>query len=339
MVARLRVGVRIGIRVRRRGAVRDRIGCRTGRAFVVFGVVIVGRLHRDFRAFLRGGQGEGAVGRAANRLAVGKPLVFDAARRYAVVVCYGRFQFAAHFGVASNDDFAFVVGCWWRGNGVVRCGSAGVGAGAGAVAVMCAHDAAVFDGIRVEGDFAGSRVDMDVIRPGAFRHPFAAGVLVGGQGLVFTRFVGVFDFERGRLVVRGDDDAALVRVISGYGWGIQARRGHARIVIRGDAGIGAGGGAVAVVGADGAAVLDVIRGEGDFACGFVKGDGCRPVALFCPFAACIFAGGQGVFFACFVGVFDFECGRLVVRGDDDAAFVRAVFGNFRRGDGLWLRIG
>ena len=95
---------------RRRGvAVGYGIGCRTGRAFVVFGVVVVGRLHRNLRAFLRGGQGEGAVGRAANRLAVGKPLVFDAGRRYAVVVCYGRFQFATHFGFASNGDFAFVV--------------------------------------------------------------------------------------------------------------------------------------------------------------------------------------------------------------------------------------
>ena len=89
---------------------------------MVLGVVVVGRLHRDFRAFLCGGEGEGLPGRAINRLAVGKPLVFDAARWHAVGVINGRFQFVADFGVARNADFACVVGLRLRIGRRVRVG-------------------------------------------------------------------------------------------------------------------------------------------------------------------------------------------------------------------------
>ena len=77
---------------------------------MMLGVVVVSRLYRDFRAFLCGGEGEGLPGRAANRLAVGKPLVFDARRRHTIFVGDNRFQFATDFGVACNADFARVIG-------------------------------------------------------------------------------------------------------------------------------------------------------------------------------------------------------------------------------------
>ena len=74
------------------------------------GVVVVCRLHRDFCALLRGGKGEGAVGGAADGFAVGKPLVFDASRRHAVIIGYGRFQLAADFRLAADAHFARVIG-------------------------------------------------------------------------------------------------------------------------------------------------------------------------------------------------------------------------------------
>ena len=77
---------------------------------MVFGVVIVSRLYRNLRALLRGGEGKGAVGRAADGFAVGKPLVFDASRRHAVIIGYGRFQLAADFRLAADAHFARVVG-------------------------------------------------------------------------------------------------------------------------------------------------------------------------------------------------------------------------------------
>ena len=94
----------------RRGIVANAVGLRAGRGFVVFRVVVVGRLHRNFRALLCGGEGEGAVGGAVNRLTVGKPLVFDACCWYAVIVGYGRFQLTADFSVAADAHFACVIG-------------------------------------------------------------------------------------------------------------------------------------------------------------------------------------------------------------------------------------
>ena len=76
---------------------------------MVFGVVIVSRLYRNLRALLRGGEGKGAVGRAADGFAVGKPLVFDARRWHAVfVVNFGGQRFA-DFGVAADADFACMI--------------------------------------------------------------------------------------------------------------------------------------------------------------------------------------------------------------------------------------
>ena len=86
---------------------------------MIFRVVVVGRLHRDFCAFLRGGEGEGRVGRAVNRLAIGKPLVFDACCWYAVIVGYGRFQLTADFRFTADAHFACVIGLWlWIGRRV-----------------------------------------------------------------------------------------------------------------------------------------------------------------------------------------------------------------------------
>ena len=77
---------------------------------MVLGVVVVSRLYRDFRAFLCGGEGEGAVGRAVDGFSVGKPLVFDARRRHAIFVGYGRFQLAADFRLAADAHFARMIG-------------------------------------------------------------------------------------------------------------------------------------------------------------------------------------------------------------------------------------
>ena len=50
------------------------------RVLVMRGVVVVGRLHRDFRALLRGGKSERLRGRARNGLAIGEPLIADVGR-------------------------------------------------------------------------------------------------------------------------------------------------------------------------------------------------------------------------------------------------------------------
>ena len=112
----------VRLRRRWRGIVANAVGLRAGRGFVVFGVVVVGRLHRNFRALLCGGEGEGAVGGAVNRLAVGIPLVFDACCWHAVFVGYGCFQFAADFSVAADAHFARVVGLRLRIGRRVRVG-------------------------------------------------------------------------------------------------------------------------------------------------------------------------------------------------------------------------
>ena len=57
-----------------------------------------------------------------------------------------------------------------------------------------------------------------------------------------------------------------------------------------------------------------------------------------PFAVRAFVDVYGVRLARFVGVFDFQRRRFVVRGDGHAAFVRRVFGHRRRGNGLRVRL-
>ena len=78
------------------------------------GVVGVSRLDSNLRAFLRFGQGEGAVGRARDFFTVSQPLVFDFALVNAVLVCHLCGQGFAHFGDTTDSYGAFVVGRWWR---------------------------------------------------------------------------------------------------------------------------------------------------------------------------------------------------------------------------------
>ena len=57
-----------------------------------------------------------------------------------------------------------------------------------------------------------------------------------------------------------------------------------------------------------------------------------------PFAVRAFVDVYGVRLSRFVGVFDFQRRRFVVRGDGHAAFVRRVFRHRRRRDGLRVRL-
>ena len=70
--------VRRRVVLRRQTAYRCRR--RALRVLVMRGVVVVGRLHRDFRALLRGGEGKRLRGRARDGLAVGEPLITHVGR-------------------------------------------------------------------------------------------------------------------------------------------------------------------------------------------------------------------------------------------------------------------
>ena len=104
------VAVGDGVIGRCPGVISGRCGCRAGRCFVMGGVVVVGRLYGDFRALLRGGEGEGLRGCAANRVAISKPLVFDRAGVEVIGILDGGGQRAAHFGLARDADAARLVG-------------------------------------------------------------------------------------------------------------------------------------------------------------------------------------------------------------------------------------
>ena len=196
--------------------------------------------------------------------------------------------------------------------------------------------------LRREGHFAARRIDF----PFAFARDFQGRHrLVGGRidqfdalrikGVVALRVAVVgenIDFYR--LAFR-----AFGSISIGGRVNVSRRRGGA-VGIGDDVSVRAGVGAIAVVRLDGAAVFHCLRSDGHFARRRVNGHAARQGAFRCPFAARVFGEAHAMRLALFVSVVDVQRGRLAVRGDDYAAFVRWVFRHCRRVDAarLWLRI-
>ena len=177
---------------------------------MVVGLVVVGRLHRDFRAFLCRGQGEGAARCSVYRLTVGEPLVFDFARVEVVGVCDFGGQSFAYLCLAANFDFAFVIARLWIG---VRIRRAAIGNGIRRCAqrVFCVFGI-VFVG-RAYGDFRAFLCGGE--GEGAARCPVYR--LTIGEPLVFdfagVEVVGIADFGGQRLAylrLAADFDFAFV---------------------------------------------------------------------------------------------------------------------------------
>ena len=358
------IGGRVNVSRRRRGAV---VGDGNGRRFaaVAFGVGD-GVLHR-FRVAGKGrlrGEGHFAARRidfpfafardfqGRHRLVGRRVDQFDALRIKGVV--------ALRVAVVGKDiDFdrlafrAFgTVGIGGRVNVSRRRGAAVVGDGNGRrfAGVTVFIGDGVLHRFRVagegrlwrEGHFAGRRVDF----PFAFARDFQRGHrLVGGridqfdalriEGVVALRVTVVgenIDFYR--LALR-----AFGTVSIGGRVNVSRRRGGA-VGIGDDVSVRAGVGAVAVVCLDGAAVFHCLRSDGHFARRRVNGHAARQCAFRDPFTARVFGEAHAMRLALFVGVVDVQRGRLAVRGDDYAAFVRRVFRHCRRVDAarLWLRI-
>ena len=291
-------------------------------------------------------------GQAGDRLAVGADQ-FDALRIDGVVALFvgvvgedvngNRLAFGAFHGVGVGNRR--VVARLRlrvrirRGDHVIRCGQAGFVAGVGTVAVFRNHGAAVFDFLRRQRHFARRRVNVHVFRQGAFRRPFAACVFFYRDGVGLSLFVGVVDGQGFCLVVRGDNDSALVRGIGNHGRRINGRRGGAGFVVGDNTGVSAGIGAIAIVCLDGAAVFHRFWFQRHFAAGRIYGHAGRQRAFRCPFAARVLVHRHGVRLSLFVGVVNGQGVRLAVRADGHATFVRGVFGDYRRLNGLRVRIG
>ena len=358
----MRLRVRIG--VRRGGAVvGDGNGTRFADVAVGIGYGVLHRRRVASEAFVRRKGDFAGVGinrprafpgngQAGDRLAVGADQ-FDALRIDGVValrvgvvgenVNGNRLAFGAFHGVGVGDR-RIVARLWVRigirrGDHVIRCGQAGFVAGVGTVAVFRNHGAAVFDGFWSKGDFACRCVNINVFRQGAFRRPFAACVFFYRDGVGLSLFVGVVDGQGFCLVVRGDNDSALVRGIGNHGRRINGRRGGAGFVVGDNAGVNAGIGAIAIVCLDGAAVFHRFWFQRHFAAGRIYGHAGRQRAFRCPFAARVLVHRHGVRLSLFVGVVNGQGVRLAVRADGHATFVRGVFGDYRRLNGLRVRIG
>ena len=357
-----RLRVRIGVRVRRGGAV---VGDGDGTRFAgVAAGIGYGVLHRRRVAgeavvrskayFAARHDFPGAFARDFQRrhlVARGRVNQFDGGRVNGVVALFvgvvgenvngNRLAFRAFHAVGIGDRR--VIARLWlrvrRGDGIVRRGHACVRTGVGAVAVVCLDGAAVFDFLRRQRHFARRRVNVHVFRQGAFRRPFAACVFFYRDGVGLSLFVGVVDGQGFCLVVRGDNDSALVRGIGNHGRRINGRRGGAGFVVGDNTGVSAGIGAIAIVCLDGAAVFHRFWFQRHFAAGRIYGHAGRQRAFRCPFAARVLVHRHGVRLSLFVGVVNGQGVRLAVRADGHATFVRGVFGDYRRLNGLRVRIG
>ena len=195
--------------------------------------------------------------------------------------------------------------------------------------------------LRREGHFAARRVDF----PFAFARNFELAYRLVGrridqfdalriEGVVALRVAVVgenIDFYR--LAFRAFGSISI-------GGRVNVSRRRAAVGIGDDVSVRAGVGAVAVVCFDGAAVFHCLRSDSDFARRRVNSYAARQGAFRDPFAARVFGEAHAMRLALFVGVVDVQRGRLAVRGDDYATFVRWVFRHCRRVDAarLWLRI-
>ena len=112
----------VWLRLRRRGGqIGDRIRLCTQRRFRMPGLVRIARLHRNFRALLRGGEQEHRAGRARNRLPVGKPLILHLRRiRQPVRIADGRGQNLVNHRLAANRHRARMIGRGRRGRRRIR---------------------------------------------------------------------------------------------------------------------------------------------------------------------------------------------------------------------------